>query len=121
MQLISLQIGPGSEQLKDAAFPLIDLGSRFDSKSMADVAAALVNLDLLVTVDSAIAHVAGALGVPVWMALPLVPDWRWLLERTDSPWYPTMSLFRQHQKHVWDDVFERIAVALSEFRPGSQN
>jgi type IV pilus biogenesis/stability protein PilW len=121
VRLISLQIGPGLEQLKEARFPVVDLGSRFDPQSMADVAAVLVNLDLLVSVDSAIAHVAGALGVKVWMALPLVPDWRWLLERADSPWYPTMRLFRQRQKHDWDDVFERIGAALSEFSPGSQN
>ena len=71
------------------------------------------NLDLVICSDSAIAHLAGALGVAVWLALPLVPDWRWLLEREDSPWYPTMRLFRQKTFGQWEDAFERIAEALS--------
>ena len=70
------------------------------------------NLDLVIACDTSIAHLAGALGVPVWLALPLVPDWRWLLERPDSPWYPTMRLFRQTEFGQWDDLIERMAVQM---------
>ena len=77
-----------------------------------DTAAVLKNLDLVISVDTAIAHLAGALGIPVWVALPFVPDWRWLMDREDSPWYPTMRLFRQTRPGQWEDVFQRIAEAL---------
>ena len=77
-----------------------------------DTAAVLKNLDLVISVDTAIAHLAGALGIPVWVALPFAPDWRWLMEREDSPWYPTMRLFRQTRPGQWEDVFQRIAEAL---------
>ncbi len=102
-------------------FPVIDLGANFDSNSLVDLAAALLNLDLVVTVDSAVAHLAGALGRPVWVPLVYGSDWRWLLERTDSPWYPTMRLFRQRQWNDWDEVFARIAAELRLFSPASQN
>jgi hypothetical protein len=64
-------------------------------------------------VDSAVAHLAGALAVPVWLALPFVADWRWLLDRDDSPWYPTMRLFRQSRRGDWTGVFQRLAAELS--------
>lgn len=112
--LFSLQVGTGSEQLVGAGLPITDLGSRFDSSSFADLAAMLVNLDLLISVDSAPVHVAGALGIPVWVALQYLPDWRWLLDRSDSPWYPSMRLFRQEQPGNWRGVFERIAVELEK-------
>jgi ADP-heptose:LPS heptosyltransferase len=85
-----------------------DLGSRFDPESLQDVAAVLMSLDLVVAVDTAVVHLAGALGVPAWVALPLAPDFRWLLGREDSPWYPTLRLFRQTRLGDWDDVFERL-------------
>ncbi len=78
-----------------------------------DTAAIMMNLDLVVTSDTSIAHLAGALGVPVWVALPFVPDWRWLLDRTDSPWYPTMRLFRQKSLGDWEGVIEEIKNALA--------
>ena len=74
--------------------------------------AVMQNLDLVITSDTAIAHLAGGLGVPVWVALPHVADWRWLLGRDDSPWYPTMRLFRQTTKGDWPDVFRRMAEEL---------
>ena len=77
-----------------------------------DTAAVLKNLDLVISVDTAIAHLAGALGIPVWVALPFAPDWRWLMGREDSPWYPTMRLFRQTRPGQWEDVFHHIAEAL---------
>ena len=73
----------------------------------------VAGLDLVVTCDTVMAHLAGALGVPVWIALPLVPDWRWLLERDDSPWYPTARLFRQARLDDWEELLGRIARALA--------
>ena len=111
VSLISLQKGAGSEQL--ATLPgLVDLGGEITD--FADTAAVLRSLDLVITVDTALAHLAGALGVAAWVALPYTPDWRWLLERTDSPWYPSLRLFRQSQPGNWDEVFERIAAAVRE-------
>ena len=105
VRLFSLQKGPGAAQLADVSWPLIDLGSRFET--WMDTAAAMANLDLVIAVDTAPAHCAGALGLPVWMLLAPVPEWRWLLEREDSPWYPTMRLFRQKRLGDWTEVFER--------------
>jgi len=112
VHLVSLQKGYGTEQLKALGdrFPVTDLGSRL--KTFMDTAALLMILDLVVTVDTACAHLAGALGVPVWIALPFNPDWRWLLGREDSPWYPTARLFRQTTPGAWSDVFRRIGEAL---------
>jgi ADP-heptose:LPS heptosyltransferase len=78
-----------------------------------DTAAAIMNLDLVIACDTAVAHLAGALGALVWVALCYVPDWRWLLDRSDSPWYPTMRLFRQEQPGDWAGVFEEIRAALT--------
>jgi hypothetical protein len=85
------------------------------AESWLETAALISALDLVVSVGTAVAHLAGALGVPVWVALPFVPsDWRWLIGRDDSPWYPSMRLFRQKERGQWNDVFERIAGALSK-------
>jgi len=117
IRLVSLQVGPETDQQKHVSFPVTDWGSRFDKSSLDDLAAALMVLDLVVTVDTAVAHLAGALGVPVWVAVPFAPDWRWLLDRSDSPWYPTMRLFRQRKQGEWQEVFERIAADLAKFTP----
>ena len=77
----------------------------------ATTAALLDLMDLVITVDTSIAHLAGAMGKPVWILLPFAPDWRWLLDRDDSPWYPTMRLFRQQSHGDWDGVFSRIVMA----------
>ena len=77
-----------------------------------DSAAIISHLDLVVTPDSAVAHLAGGLGVPVWVALSTVPDWRWMTAREDCPWYPTMRLFRQTGFGDWDGVFLRMADVL---------
>jgi hypothetical protein len=117
VRLVSLQKGAGSEQLAalGGLFPVVDLGERLDaSGAFLDTAALMQGLDLVVTIDSALAHLAGALGAPVWVALSFVADWRWLLDREDSPWYPTMRLFRQRRPGDWDDVFARLAAALAE-------
>jgi Flp pilus assembly protein TadD len=114
VRLISLQKGYGSEQLADLAgrFEVTDLGSRLGD--LMDTAAAMENLDLMICVDSAVAHLAGALGVPAWVALPFSADWRWLTDRDDNPWYPSMRLFRQKRWGDWDEVFERIAGELEK-------
>ena len=117
VRLVSLQQGPGSEQLRagKARFPVTELGERWGASSAwADTAAVMASLDLVVTVDTAPAHLAGALGVPVWVPLPTLVDWRWLLDRDDSPWYPTMRLFRQRQLGEWEPVFARMAAELSQ-------
>ena len=77
-------------------------------------AALIKQCDLIITVDTVIAHLAGSLGKPTWIILPFVPDWRWLLDREDSPWYNSVRLFRQHTHKQWDDVFERVATALDQ-------
>jgi Flp pilus assembly protein TadD len=116
VQLFSLQKGPGSEQLSAVAdsWPITDLASRLDEESgpFLDTAAVMTHLDLVITVDTATAHLAGALGVRTWVALAFVADWRWLQEREDSPWYPTVRLFRQRQPGNWAEVFERMAAAF---------
>jgi tetratricopeptide (TPR) repeat protein len=117
VRLFSLQKGPGAEQLENAeAAPLgvVDLAGALDNEGGAfmDTAAAMKSLDLVVTSDTAAAHLAGALAVPVWVALSAVPEWRWMLGRQDSPWYPTMRLFRQTKLGQWSDVFARMAAEL---------
>jgi hypothetical protein len=83
-------------------------------EDFADTAALIMNLDLVITVDTSVAHLAGALGRPVWTLLNRDPDWRWLLEREDSPWYPTMRLFRQPVLGDWASVIRRVAGELSQ-------
>lgn len=121
VSLYSLQKGPAEEAL--AAPPkgmtLTPLGGRF--ADFADTAAAIANLDLVISVDTAVAHLAGAMGKPVWTLLPRVPDWRWMLEREDSPWYPTMRLFRQETAGDWERVIAAVAKALrAELRKGKK-
>jgi hypothetical protein len=114
VKLCSLQKGDGSEQIAEglaAGILSVDLGAR-TSAEFADVAALLTVLDLVVTVDTAVAHAAGALGVPIWVGVSFAADWRWLRGREDSPWYPTMRLFRQSTPGDWPPVFARLADAL---------
>lgn len=112
VRLYSLQKGDGQDQLEKIAWPIIDLGDRLGD--FYETAAIVSSLDLVITCDSAPAHLAGALGAKVWVALASVPDWRWMLEREDSPWYPTMRLFRQTRLGDWDGVFQRMRQALVE-------
>jgi ADP-heptose:LPS heptosyltransferase len=85
---------------------------------MADTAAAIEHLDLTISVDTGPAHLAGALGRPVWVVLASVADWRYLVNREDSPWYPTMRLWRQRTAGDWREVIHRVATALGQFRNG---
>ena len=100
-------------------FEVTELGSRLDVDTgpFMDTAAVMTCLDLFITSDTAVAHLAGSLGVPVWMALSTTPDWRWLSVREDNPWYPTMRIFRQQKFMEWVPVFDRIAVELRKTGP----
>ena len=116
VELISLQSGFGVEQLATwrGTQPVSRLEADVDKTSGAfmDTAAIMQQLDLVITSDTAIAHLGGALGVPTWIALNYIPDWRWLLSRTDSPWYPSVRLFRQTALGDWPSVFREIRTAL---------
>jgi Flp pilus assembly protein TadD len=121
IRLISLQKGVGTEQLGafSKQFAVTDLANR--QPDFMETAAVLKSLDLVITPDTSLAHLAGALGVPVWTGLPFSSDWRWLMDRDDSPWYPTMRLFRQKRWGDWDEVFERMAGELERMVPGSRS
>jgi tetratricopeptide (TPR) repeat protein len=118
VRLISLQKGTGTNQLSDVRdlLPITDFRDELDDTNgpFMDTAAIMQSLDLVIAADTAVAHLAGALGVPVWLALSFVPHWPWLLDRTDSPWYPTMRLFRQKRPGDWAGVFDEIQSALRE-------
>jgi tetratricopeptide (TPR) repeat protein len=117
-RLISLQQGEGREQVQSVAdrFEVVDLGDQVDRRAGAfvDTAAILKNLDLVITSDTALAHLAGALALPVWVALSFAPEWRWGRRAPTSPWYPTMRLFRQTVCGDWSEPFERIAAELRQ-------
>jgi tetratricopeptide (TPR) repeat protein len=117
IRLFSLQKGIGSEQRQAmlGQFYVVDLGCRLDETTGAfmDTAAVLQNLDLVVTSDTSVAHLAGGMGVPVWVALTIGCDWRFFQHRHDNPWYPTMRLFRQTRFGDWDEVFARMAEELA--------
>ncbi len=121
VSLVSLQKGAGAEQreqveFSDSVAQLTDPGYMGPDELATETAAILRGLDLLITADTALAHLAGALGVPVWLALQFVPDWRWHMDRTDSPWYPTMRLFRQRTPGDWPELFDRMATELATLR-----
>ena len=118
----SLQFGPHAADLKQLsrrARPIDDLSP--DLTDFADTAAAITALDLVITVDTSVAHLAGALGKPVWVLTPWVTHWRWMLVREDSPWYPTMRLFRQQKgedrgptsSRAWPRSFKRSPKATT--------
>ena len=111
----SLQKGQGEDEAKSppADQPLIHLGS--DVEDFADTAAIIAQLDLVICVDTSVAHLAGAMGKPCWVMLPCIDtDWRWLRDREDSPWYPSMRLFRQKESGKWDNVVQHLCLALRE-------
>jgi tetratricopeptide (TPR) repeat protein len=118
ISLVSLQKGAGAGQLAQVEFggsiaQLTD-PNRLGPDELADETAAILKgLDLVITADTALAHLAGALGIPVWVVLQSVPDWRWFIGREDSPWYPTMRLFRQRSRGDWREVLDRVAAELA--------
>jgi hypothetical protein len=115
IRFVSLQpdLRPGDDRML-AGFENIDLTSIRKASSLADTAALISKLDLVVTVDTAVAHLTGALGRPVWILLPNFAHWIWLRYRTDSPWYPTAQLFRQPSIGDWESVIERVAEMLKQ-------
>lgn len=108
----SLQVGSRSQDLAELPtdIQVQDLSGQLTD--FADTAGVVTQLDLIITIDTSVAHLAGALGKPTWVLLPFVPDWRWMLRREDSPWYPTMRLFRQESLGDWSGVMARVALAL---------
>ena len=124
VRLISLQKTHGLDQLAalPAGMQVETLGEAFDDgpDAFVDTAAAMAGLDLVVTADTSIAHLAGALGRRVWVALKQAPDWRWGLDRADSPWYPTMRLYRQRARGDWTGVFEAIAADAARLPGGGR-
>jgi hypothetical protein len=112
VSFFSLQIGSAASQTATPppGLQLVDFTGELSD--FAETAALVMNLDLIISVDTAIVHLAGALGKPVWVLLPNVPDWRWMLDREDSPWYPTMRLFRQPATGQWEPVVQRVVEEL---------
>jgi len=102
----SLQKGPASQDLASTPLRIVDLSENIED--FMDTAAIIANLDLVICIDTAVAHLAGAMGKPVWLLVSHVGDWRWLRDRSDSPWYPTMRLFRQSAIGRWEEVLEQI-------------
>lgn len=111
----SLQMGEAAKQITQSPQGLEVVDHSRDLGDFAETAALVQNLDLVISVDTSVAHLAGALGKPIWTMLPYVPDWRWMLNREDSPWYPTMRLFRQTSVGDWPGVVRRIANSLADF------
>jgi len=116
VRLFALQKGMAAMQVFSAPpeMQIVDFAPFLNSFD--DTAAALENLDLLISVDTSVAHLAGALGRPVWTLLERAPDWRWLLNRSDTPWYPTMKLFRQPRTGDWEAVIGEVVKQLREFK-----
>jgi Tfp pilus assembly protein PilF len=121
VRLLSFQRVFGLEQLRETEgrLAVTDLGGRMSD--FVDIAAALQSLDLVIAPDTSLAHLAGALGVRVWLALAFAPDSRWLEGRSDSPWYPSIRLFRQKRRGDWEEVFERMAAELRPEEPWSRS
>jgi tetratricopeptide (TPR) repeat protein len=117
VRFYSLQKGPAAAQARNLPEGLSVLDLSDELNDFSDTAAAIENLDLVISVDTAVGHLAGALGKPVWLMIPYFPDWRWMLGRVDSPWYPTMRLFRQSARADWQSVIDQVAEALKTFVP----
>lgn len=110
-EFVSLQ-----KEVTDAERALLSRAGVFHAgdafEDFSDTAALCVLMDLVISIDTSVAHLAGALGIPVWVLLTWVPDWRWLLDRDDSPWYPSMRLFRQKARGDWDGILQQVQLEL---------
>ncbi len=120
VRLYSLQKGPAAGQISELPGTMTVKNPGEEFEDFTDTAAAIENLDLVISVDTAVLHLAGAMGKPAWAILPFTPDWRWMLNRQDSPWYPTMKLFRQKKRGQWEPVFQRVAEELRIMAAKSQ-
>ena len=116
ISLYSLQVGADEDARQRIGGNLTDTASSLSD--FTETAAVIANLDLVIGIDTSVIHVAGALGRPVWTLLPFMPDWRWLLESEDTPWYPSMRLFRQNTPGDWNGVMDRVCSALKEWSGG---
>ena len=106
----SLQMGEAANQLDDVYYPVTPLGKYI--KNFSDTASIINNLDLVISIDTSVVHLAGALNKPVWNLITYLPDWRWLLDRSDSPWYSSMKLYRQQNKGNWKNVIDEVTYDL---------
>ncbi|MDR3515032.1 MAG: glycosyltransferase family 9 protein [Azospirillaceae bacterium] len=120
IRFVSLQKGEAARQVKSASRDLPLLDPMRHIEAFVDTAAVIAHLDLVISVDTAVAHLAGALGKPVWILSRFDGCWRWLRDRDDTPWYPTARLFRQTRPGDWSDVMARVATALAAFAAGRQ-
>jgi tetratricopeptide (TPR) repeat protein len=109
---VNLQVGRQIDSFPGAADTIVDFSHQFID--FADTAATIQHLDLIITVDTALAHLAGSMGKPTWLLIPFAPDWRWQMNREDSPWYPTIRIFRQTTLRDWPEVLARVADALKD-------
>tara|TARA_Y100001934_G_scaffold36381_2_gene41840 strand:- start:522 stop:2081 length:1560 start_codon:yes stop_codon:yes gene_type:complete len=114
IEWVSLQYGERASDLNKCPFAVEDKTT--ECRDFADTALAIQNLDLVISVDTSVAHLAGAMGTPVWILLPYLPDWRWLLDRRDSPWYRTAKLFRQASPNNWSLVISEVQQALRKIK-----
>jgi hypothetical protein len=125
VSIYSLQRIDGTEQIADCPFKnrLITFDAPFDQQHgrFMDTAAVMKQLDLVISVDTGICHLAGAFNIPTWILLPEPADWRWLLDRVDSPWYPSVRLFRQTKAQDWDSVIQKITYELAYIVPNKQS
>jgi ADP-heptose:LPS heptosyltransferase len=110
----SLQMGPSANDAKQVGSGLRLIDLQDEQEDFADTAAIVANLGLVISIDTSVAHLAGSMGKPVWILLHKSPDWRWLLDREDSPWYPTARLFRQPALGNWQEVVPRVERELRE-------
>jgi hypothetical protein len=117
---ISLQKGPPAEQLADLPSDVVLLDGSSHDRNLAETAALMATLDLVVTTDTCIAHLAGAMAMPVWILLPHLSDWRWMQQIETTPWYPTARLFRQQTPKDWPGVLDRVIEQLSAFHAAAR-
>ena len=120
-RFFSLQHGPAGDEIEKEGFSNRIIDMRTQMTDFGGTASLVLNLDLVISVCTSVAHLAGAMGKPTWIMLPLVADWRWLTHREDTPWYPSVKLFRQSNSHGWSTVVGRLAVELQKWISNKQN